>query len=59
MGIEPTSRVPQVIECTHLTSPIWAHWAQNLAHFVHCIALRIADYVAVDPDVTRASECRI
>jgi len=24
MGIEPTSRVPQVIESTHLTSPIWA-----------------------------------
>ena len=53
MGIEPTSSVPQVFEATHRSSSIWAHlgaefWPQELAHFVHCVPLRIADNVTVD-----------
>jgi hypothetical protein len=45
MGIEPRSRVPQVIEFTHLTSPIGA---QNLAYLVHRITLRIVNDVAIN-----------
>ena len=40
MGIELTSRVPQVIESTHLAPPIWVRWAQNLAYFVDRINAR-------------------
>jgi ribosomal protein S3AE len=53
MGIEPTSSTPQVFEATHRSSSIWAHlgaefWPQELADFVHCVSLRIADHVPVD-----------
>jgi hypothetical protein len=45
MGIEPTSSVWQVIEYTH---PCPLIWAQNFTNFVHCLALRITDDMAVD-----------
>jgi hypothetical protein len=64
MGIEPTSSVPQVFESTHRSSSIWAHlgaqfrvWTKNLAHFVHCIALRIADHMTINPQ--RDSRIRV
>jgi ribosomal protein S3AE len=53
MGIEPTSSIPQVCESTHRSISIWAHlgaefWPQEFSHLVHCISLRIANYVTVD-----------
>ena len=64
MGIEPTSSVPQVFESTHRSSLIWAHLgakfrvrAEQFAHLVYCIALRIADHMTVNPQ--RDSRIRV
>ncbi len=49
MGIEAKPQSPQVIESTHPTFPIWRIWAQNFAHLLHGLALRVAHHMTVDP----------
>src|ERR1700683_2340396 len=56
MGIEPTSIKSQVLNCSHLTSSVWAHLGAQfsafrekyLSHFVDRITLGVADRVRIN-----------
>jgi Transposase IS116/IS110/IS902 family len=54
MGFEPTQYIAQVNETTHRLFSIWAQLGakfcvrtKHLAHFVHCITLRVTDDVTI------------